>query len=174
MTVRETITVGAILAVGLLLFCCQSARADIISDLENHYSFADSANPFVDDSIPARDGTNSGAVWVNDPMLGGVAEFSSGDYVSAPIPDLNTTGEFTVALWANLPTIATANPGFFQVQNGGTTPSGVGKVLGGWVDASSPRFALPRIDVRPDAGVAVLAAEISGLLPCLRRIRGGA
>ncbi len=44
---------------------------------------------------------------------------------------------------------------------------------GGWVDASSPRFALPRVDVRPDATVAVLAAEVSGLLPRLRRIRGG-
>ncbi len=43
---------------------------------------------------------------------------------------------------------------------------------GGWVDASSPRFALPRVDVRPDATVAVLAAEISGLLPRLRRVRG--
>ncbi len=44
---------------------------------------------------------------------------------------------------------------------------------GDWVDASSPRFALPRIDVRPDATVAVLAAEISGILPRLRRIRRG-
>jgi peptidoglycan/xylan/chitin deacetylase (PgdA/CDA1 family) len=41
---------------------------------------------------------------------------------------------------------------------------------GGRVTAASPRFALPRIDVRPDSPVAVLAAEVAGILPALRRI----
>jgi peptidoglycan/xylan/chitin deacetylase (PgdA/CDA1 family) len=42
---------------------------------------------------------------------------------------------------------------------------------GGWVDEDSDRFALPRIDVRDDATVSVLAAELAGILPALRRLR---
>jgi len=121
--------------VALTLASSGMARADIISNLENHYSFDNSSNPTNDDSGNLRHGTNYGASWVNDPMLGGVMDFGTSDYILADIPNLNTAGKFTIALWANIPVIA-GNRGLFQAQYGGTTPGGT-KVIGGWVNPAT-------------------------------------
>ncbi|MCH8923782.1 MAG: LamG domain-containing protein [Planctomycetes bacterium] len=107
------------------------AQADIISGLENHYSFDDQGNPENDDSGNGRHATISGAVWVDDPERGGVLEFvaSQADVVTAPVPTLSGNG-VTIALWAKrVGGHAGGNEGLF-VARGGAVNS---KTIGAWV-----------------------------------------
>ena len=123
------------LVVGLVCALAATARADIISNLENHYTFDDDASPANDSSPNARHGAMSGATWVNDNVWGGVVGIGTSAFVSAALPASSTSAAFTIALWANLNEPLAGNPGLFQVQQGGTVPGGGGadKVLGAWV-----------------------------------------
>jgi len=132
MGIRPAPTGLVVVLATVLGLVASTAVADIVSDLENHYSFNDWTDPTYDDSGNARHGTNSGAVWRPDNLRDGVMEFGTSDFVQCALPNLNTAGEFTIALWANLTDPLAGNRGLFQAQSGGTTPGGT-KVLGGWV-----------------------------------------
>lgn len=129
-------TARSILAVILALSFFSTTRADIISNLENYYSFNDPLDPARDDSGNARHGTISGATWVNDELMGGAMQFNANAFVGASLPNLNLNGAFTVAMWANLTSPLSGNRGLYQVQNGGTVPTTGTKVLGGWVGSN--------------------------------------
>jgi hypothetical protein len=109
-----------------------TARADIITDLLNHYSFDNSADPGHDDSNNFRDATFSGAVWANDADRGGVASFAGGsDKLTASVPALSASG-LTVALWAQRVTgHAGGNEGLFVANDGSAN-----KTVAGWVNGS--------------------------------------
>jgi len=105
------------------------ATADIISDLENYYSFDNPADAGHDDSGSSRDGTVSGATWVHDPVLGGAMEFDASDVVTASVPQL-PGGGFTVSFWAlRNSTHSAGNDGLFVAHDGNIN----NKSVAGWV-----------------------------------------
>ena len=119
-----------------------------IADLENQYTFDDSADVTADASGNGRDGfiNDMEVKWVNDDTRGGALEFggSTNGFVVAVIPELE---QFTIMTWANRdPGLCCgsggANDGLFQVQLGAgdleslPPPSTSTKVVGGWVQKS--------------------------------------
>lgn len=119
-----------------------------IADLENQYTFDDSADVTADASGNGRDGfiNDMEVKWVNDDTRGGVLEFggSTNGFVVAEIPELE---QFTIMMWAYRdPGLCCgsggANDGLFQVQLGTgdleslPPPSTSTKVVGGWVQKS--------------------------------------
>ncbi|MFW6162391.1 MAG: LamG-like jellyroll fold domain-containing protein, partial [Planctomycetota bacterium] len=131
---RTMAALAVAMVAALMLMPAGTSRGGIVDDLENHYTFDDPSDPTRDASLPRRDGTNNGAIWVNDPVMGGAMDFQTSDFIRAELPDLNTSGEFTIAMWANIDSLH-KNRGLFQVQQGGTEPSTSpnAKTLGGWV-----------------------------------------
>jgi len=121
MTNRTTVILGFLSIAGLL------AGADVaIGSLipTNYYSFDDQVDPGHDDSENGRNGTVTGATWVNDSVRGGVLEFDGSDSVSASVPALPGSG-VTISLWAlRNSSHSGGNDGLFSTN---------GKNLGGWV-----------------------------------------
>lgn len=119
-----------------------------IADLENHYTFDDSADVTADASGNGRDGfiDDTEVIWVNDETRGGALQFggSTNGFVLAEVPALE---QFTIMTWAYRdPDLCCgsggANDGLFQVQLGTDdleslpAPSTSTKVIGGWVQKS--------------------------------------
>lgn len=131
---------GFVAALLLVVFFCASAQAGILTGLENYYNFDDPSDPGKDSSGNNRNATLSGATWVLDPIRGGVLNVGTGQHAYATVPNLYTTdpvGEFTIALWVNLPALVGNNPGLFQIQKGGPPASTTQKCIGGWVSRST-------------------------------------
>ncbi len=110
--------------------------AQVVPDLEVHFTFDDENEPELDSSGNDRHGEIDGAQWVDDPEREGALEFLGGNdgFVRVEIPEL-PGDDFTIAFWVYRDSVTATggNDGLFQVQIGGDVPSTSTKVIGAWV-----------------------------------------
>ncbi|HQL75605.1 MAG TPA: LamG domain-containing protein [Phycisphaerae bacterium] len=121
-----------LLSVLVVMSATWECPAATVVGLENHYTFDNQASPYLDASPNARHATNTGTVWVNDPVMGGVVEFDSADVIAAAVPQMPASG-FTVSFWAYRGSNASSgNDGLFVLHDGNTG----NKNVAGWVGGS--------------------------------------
>lgn len=109
------------------------ATADLITDLENHYSFDRPDLPGRDLSGNGRHGTVSGADWVLDNDRGAVMEYveTQNDVITAALSGIDGSG-FTFSMWTKWDNPgSTGNLGLFTAFDSAQAGN---KTIGGWVD----------------------------------------
>ncbi len=125
----------------LLLACCLSVfvscdvQADIVLNLEQHYTFDDRNNLGFDSTANARHAVlidSASLAWIEDPVLGGVVRLGGAATMEATTVQ-PTGGKFTIALWALRSSSHTSgNDGLFTMHDGNSA----NKNIGGWVNGS--------------------------------------
>ncbi len=140
----------------LLAYCLSvlvacSVRADIVSNLEQHYSFDDPNDLGFDSTASARHATlvDSGSiVWMDDTTLGGVIQIGGGAALDAGTIQ-PVDGAFTISLWAlRTSNHSSGNDGLFTMHDGDTG----NKNIGGWVNSSDQVWGRVR-DTTSDKGL---------------------
>lgn len=130
---HQRIATTTVIAIASLLGLYNRAPADLVSDLENYYSFDHPNRPARDQSGNDQHGTVTGTNWVVDDQRGGALEYQYGttDVVTAPLANIDGSG-FTFSMWAKRVN-AGGNAGLFTAIDD-TQPAN--KTIGGWVNSS--------------------------------------